>query len=403
MTRLGVLDVGSNAAQLQVVDACAGAPPLPIHAIKIPTRLAEEVSVTGLISREGEDRVATAVRQALETARELSVDQLYPFVTAAIRDSGNRDIILDRIVAETGIHLQSRSGEQEARLTYLAVRNWYGRQAGRLLNIDIGGGSMELAFGRDAVPEFVVALPLGAGRVSSEFLRPDPPSRAQIRSLRRHVRSQARQVANRVQWEGNPRRVVVTSKTFKQLARLNGAASARKGPFAHRTLSRTQVKRSIRRLEAVAAADRSRFRGVKFARAWQILGGAVVAYETMRCLGVEIAEVSPWALREGIMLKHLFSLREPDAGLTLQPMIVNDTLRLRHRHSDSHSPTRRQSVMDGEAEALGRDVGDVVVALIAGNPATSIRLPNRRSGQYVSPETLLGTHAPVERCIGVQV
>ncbi|WP_234790697.1 hypothetical protein [Mycolicibacterium wolinskyi] len=318
--RLGVLDVGSNAAQLQVVDAFAGAPPLPIRAVKIPTRLGEEASSDGAIGQSGMDRIVAAVRVAVESAHALHVDQLYPFVTAAIRDSSNRDEVLQLVADETGTRLRYLSGEQEARLTYFAVRSWYGWQAGRLLNIDIGGGSMELAFGRDAIPDLAVSLPLGAGRVSTMFLRPDPPSKAQVKDLRRHVRQQVREVANRVQWEGTPRRVVATSKTFKQLARFGGAACGRKGPFVRRTVSRTQVAQSIQNLMGVSVQERAQFRGIKPARAWQILGGAVVAYETMRCLGIDQAEVSPWALREGIMLEYLSSLRIPEGELSLQPL-----------------------------------------------------------------------------------
>lgn len=324
--RLGVLDVGSNAAQLQVVDAFAGGPPLPIHAVKVPTRLSDEVGFEGSISAQGVDRVVDAVRVVIQAAHELHVDQLYPFVTAAIRDAGNQPAILDRIRAETGVGMQYLTGEEEARLTYLAVRNWYGWQAGRLLNVDIGGGSMELAFGRDAVPELAVSLPLGAARVSAAFLRPDPPSRAQIKSLRRFVRAQVRDVVNRVQWEGTPRRVVATSKTFKQLARLSGAASGREGPFVRRTVTRSQVAEAIRRLTKVGARDRGKLRGVKPARAWQILGGAVVAHETMRCLRIHEAEISPWALREGIVLEHLSTLAGTGEHLTLQPLTLDDAV-----------------------------------------------------------------------------
>jgi exopolyphosphatase / guanosine-5'-triphosphate,3'-diphosphate pyrophosphatase len=318
--RLGVIDVGSNAAQLQVVDARAGAPPLPIHAVKMPTHLGEEAGIEGLISTEGADRVVAAMQRALNAARELRVEQLCPFVTAAIRDAGNREEILSRIHDETGVRPQYLTGEQEARLTYLAVRSWYGWQAGSLLNIDIGGGSMEIAFGRDAVPELAVSLPLGAGRVTAEFLRPDPPSKAQIRELRRYVRRQVREVANRVRWEGTPRQVIVTSKTFKQLARLSGAPRGREGPFVRRTVSKQQVRQCIRELVRIAAKKRGRLRGIRPARSWQILGGAVVAYETMRSLGIDKAEVSPWALREGIMLEHLSSVL-PDEPLTLQPLM----------------------------------------------------------------------------------
>jgi exopolyphosphatase / guanosine-5'-triphosphate,3'-diphosphate pyrophosphatase len=317
--RLGVIDVGSNAAQFGGVEARAGAPPLPIHAVKVPTRLGEEADLEGSISQEGADRVVGAVQRALDAARELRVDQLCPFVTATIRDAANRDEVLERILDETGVRPQHLTGEQEARLTYLAVRSWYGWQTGSLLNIDIGGQSMEVALGRDAVPKLAVSLPLGAGRVTAEFLRPDPPSKAQIKELRRHVRQQVREVANRVQWEGTPRFVVATSKTFKQLARLSGAPRGRDGPFVRRTVSKQQVRQTIRRLAEVSAKNRSGLRGIRPTRAWQILGGAVVAYETMRCLRIEKADVSPWALREGIMLEHLSSLL-PDEPLTLQPL-----------------------------------------------------------------------------------
>jgi exopolyphosphatase/guanosine-5'-triphosphate,3'-diphosphate pyrophosphatase len=112
-----VLDVGSNSTQLQVVDAVAGAPPLPLHAVKQPTRLGEETGPDGAISEDRVDRVVAGVLDAVNAAHEFGVEQLYPFVTAAIRDATNRDAILDRIEAEAGIRLQYLTGEQEARLT----------------------------------------------------------------------------------------------------------------------------------------------------------------------------------------------------------------------------------------------------------------------------------------------
>ena len=134
-------------------------------------------------------------------------------------------------------------------------------------------------------------------------------------------------MANRVQWEGTPRRVVATSKTFKQLARLNGAPRGREGPFVRRTISRSQVAQSIRQLMAVLAAQDGRSFGEssRLGRG-RILGGAVVAYETMRCLRIEQAEVSPWALREGIVLEHLAALRGAGERLTLQPLMFNGSV-----------------------------------------------------------------------------
>src|SRR5690242_21651172 len=173
----------------------------------------------------------------MTAARHLGVQQLYVFTTSAVRDAANRDLILDRVEAEAGVRPQYLSGEAEARLTYLAVHQWYGWSAGRLLVLDIGGGSMEVVLGRDAQPELAVSLPLGAGRLTREYLLHDPPRQTELAALRRHVNTTLREVADRLRWEGAPARAIATSKTFKQLARLSGAPAQRKGPFVRRSLA----------------------------------------------------------------------------------------------------------------------------------------------------------------------
>lgn len=232
--RLGVLDIGSNAAQLQIVDLAAGSPPLPAHAVKNPTLLSDEITEAGAITPNGIERVSSAVSDAVQVAGQQHVNQLYPFVTAVIRDAANREQVLDQIEAAAGVRPQFLTGEQEARLTYLAVHRWYGWSAGRLLLLDIGGASMEVALGRDAMPQLAISLPLGARRLTDQFLASDPPTRKQIKAARRHIRDTLGEVADRLRWEAEPRRVVATSKTFKQLGRLAGAAPQRKGPFVRR-------------------------------------------------------------------------------------------------------------------------------------------------------------------------
>jgi exopolyphosphatase/guanosine-5'-triphosphate,3'-diphosphate pyrophosphatase len=317
--RLGVLDIGSNAAQLQIVDVTAGGPPLPAHAVKEPTLLGEEMLPDGCIGPAGVDRVCGAVARAVETAERQAIDMLYTFVTSAIRDAKNRDEVLDEIHACAGVRPQYLSGDEEARLTYLAVHRWYGWSAGRLLLLDIGGGSMEIVLGRDAEPQLAISLPLGAGRLTRGMLPDDPPSRGQLKSLRRHIRDTLRTVADRVRWEGDPRRVVATSKTFKQLARLSGCAAQRKGPFVRRELMRRDVQKWIPRLATMTADERAKLRGISLPRGRQILAGAVVADLTMATLDIRSLEICPWALREGIVLRHLESIAQ-EAPFSLQPI-----------------------------------------------------------------------------------
>jgi exopolyphosphatase/guanosine-5'-triphosphate,3'-diphosphate pyrophosphatase len=188
----------------------------------------------------------------MSAARRLGVQQLYVFTTSAVRDAANRDLILDRVEAQAGVRPQYLSGEDEARLIYLAVHQWYGWSAGRLLILDIGGGSMEIVLGRDAEPELAVSLPLGAGRLTRLFLPDDPPSRDQLRALRRHVNATLREVADRLLWEGVPERAIGISKTFKQLARLSGAPAQRKGPFVRRYVTARDLETWIPRLPLCA-------------------------------------------------------------------------------------------------------------------------------------------------------
>src|SRR3954447_22604550 len=318
--RLGVLDIGSNSAQLQIVDVAAGGPPLPAQAVKEPTLLGDELLPDGSISEAGIERVCAAVSNAIRTGERHGIDKLYTFVTSAVRDATNRDEVLDLIGSVSGVRPQFLSGDEEARLTYLAAHRWYGWSAGRLLLLDIGGGSMEIVLGRDAEPQLAISLRLGAGRLTREFLPTDPPSRSHLKAMRRHIRETLGEIADRVRWEGDPRRVVAASKTFKQLARLSGAPPQRKGPFVLRVLTRRDLHARIRRLARLSAEERSRLPGVSAPRARYILAGAIVADLTMMTLDIDALEVCPWALREGIVLRHLESMAYP-APFSLRPLL----------------------------------------------------------------------------------
>ncbi|GAA3624317.1 hypothetical protein GCM10022267_08040 [Lentzea roselyniae] len=128
-----MLDIGSNSAQLQIVDVRPGAPPLPAHAVKEPTLLGEEILPDESISDDGVERDVRAVADAVTAAARHGVDQLYPFATSAVRDAVNREAVVDRVdrvERGVGIRPQFLDGGQEARLTCLAAHRWYGWSAG---------------------------------------------------------------------------------------------------------------------------------------------------------------------------------------------------------------------------------------------------------------------------------
>ncbi|MFF3461608.1 Ppx/GppA family phosphatase [Streptomyces sp. NPDC002619] len=303
--RLGVLDVGSNTVHLLVVDAHPGARPLPAHSHKAELRLAQLLDGDGAVGPDGIEKLVGVVREALQAAEDKGVEDLLPFATSAVREATNADDVLARVHAETGVELQVLTGAEEARLTFLAARRWFGWSAGKLLVLDIGGGSLEIAYGIDEEPDTAASLPLGAGRLTAGWLPGDPPAPEAIRALRRHVRAQIARTVGEFSRSGAPDHVVATSKTFKQLARIAGAARSADGLYVQRELKRQSLEAWVPRLAGMTTDQRSELPGVSEGRSSQLLAGALVAEAAMDLFGVENLEICPWALREGVILRRL--------------------------------------------------------------------------------------------------
>jgi exopolyphosphatase/guanosine-5'-triphosphate,3'-diphosphate pyrophosphatase len=310
--RLGVLDVGSNTVHLLVVDAHRGGHPTPTHDDRWLLRLAEHVGEDDLLSEEGEESLLRAVTTACAQARAQGCEEVLGLVTSAIREARNGSEVLQRVRDETGVDLQVTSGEDEARLTFLAVRRWYGWSAGRLLVLDIGGGSLELAAGMDEDPDVALSLPLGAGRMTRRFL-PDAttggrPDLKALSDLETYAADLLRPAAKKLRAAGPPDLVAATSKTFRTLARLTGAAPYSAGLRVPRQLTADgldQLLGFVSRIESAALAE---LRGVSPDRAHQVPAGAVVAQAALRAVDVPFVRICPWALREGVILRRLDSL-----------------------------------------------------------------------------------------------
>ncbi|MEU8171326.1 Ppx/GppA phosphatase family protein [Microbispora hainanensis] len=306
--RLGVLDVGSNTVHLLVMDAHQGARPLPAFSHKDELRLAEHLVGGDRLSDEGAARLGAFVREAVRIAEDKGVEDLVAFATSAVRDAVNGEDVLAQIKADTRVDIQVLSGDDEARLTFLAVRRWFGWSSGRLLVTDIGGGSLEIASGIDEEPDVAVSLPLGAGRLTRDRFTADPPDPEELRALRRHVRAEIARTVGAVAKYGRPDHAVATSKTFRQLARIAGAASSGEGPYVKRTLTHEDLVEWTGRLATMPAARRAELPGVSAGRAAQLLAGAVVADAAMDLFELPVLEICPWALREGVILRRLDGL-----------------------------------------------------------------------------------------------
>ena len=303
--RLGVLDVGSNTVHLLVVDAHEGGHPDPVRSHKTQLRLAELLRPDGSLGADGTKVLVQAAQEARAAAEDEGVEDLVAFATSAVREATDSAAVLQAVRDDAGVDLRVLPGEDEARLTFLAVRRWFGWSAGRLLCLDIGGGSLELAAGIDEEPEVALSVPLGAGRLTRDRLHGDPPRKKDVEAVRAYAREQVEGVAARLLEGGRPDRAVVTSKTFRSLARLDGAAPYAQGPRVPRRLRRSGLAKQVERLQGMTAEQRCQLPGVSESRASQLLAGAVVAHTALEVLGLDEVSVCPWALREGVILRRL--------------------------------------------------------------------------------------------------
>ena len=306
--RLGVIDVGSNTVHLLVVDAHPGASPTPYHSERSILRLMRYLDADGAITEEGVQRIISAIRDLVATVQEIGVDDMIATATSAIREAPNGVEVLARIEREAGVRLDVLSGEDEARITMLAVRRWLGWSAGEILLFDIGGGSFEIAQGADEYPDVQVSLPLGAGRSTINYLSADPPSQAAVSALRAHARAEFTKVRNEIfSARPKPKRVVGTSKTIRSLARLvGGPQDPVTGDLA--PLHYVGLREWEPSLRDMPGSVREYLPGITPERGYQIMAGAVVLRTAMKVFGVDTLTISPWALREGIVLRYIDAL-----------------------------------------------------------------------------------------------
>lgn len=307
--RLGVLDVGSNTVHFLVVDAHQGARPLPVYSHKAELRLGDHITDGDELSAECAAQLRSFVLEALTIAEDKGVEELLAFATSAVRDASNGDEVLAWIQQETQASVRVLPGPDESRLTFLAARRWFGWSSGKLLMLDIGGGSLEIGYGIDEVPDVAMSLPLGAGRLTREWFSNDPPPGDEVRRMRKHVRAEIARRAGEVMRSGPPDRAVATSKTFRQLSRIAGAAPSGDGLYVRRVVSHADITKLAERLPAMTAAQRAELPGVSRGRAPQLAAGAVVADAAMDLFNLPELEICPWALREGVILRRLDMLQ----------------------------------------------------------------------------------------------
>lgn len=306
--RLGVLDIGSNTVHLLAANAHPGGRPTATTSDRTVLRLMRFLTDDGAISEEGVRALEAAVTRAREIAAVENVDALLATATSAVREARNGVEVIARIEAALGQSLQVLGGQAEAELTYLAVRRWFGWAAGRIMLLDIGGGSFEFAAGAEETPELAASVPLGAGRMTVQFLPDDPPGLEAVERLREHARGVLAPLAEQFRALPKPDHIVGSSKAIRSLATLAGRRVASVPSYDRVELAKDSLAAWIPRLAKIPAAARQELPGITPDRTFQIVAAAVCLHTAMEALKIDVLEVSPWALREGVLLRYIESM-----------------------------------------------------------------------------------------------
>jgi exopolyphosphatase/guanosine-5'-triphosphate,3'-diphosphate pyrophosphatase len=313
--RLAVLDVGSNTVHLVVVDGHADGTFAVVGRERDTLRLAEAAFPSMSLPPEAVGRLVASVTRMRAVADRLGAGALVGFATSAIREARNGLDVLGRVREATGVTIAVLPGVEEARLTYLAARRWTTFSARRLLVVDIGGGSLEVAAGEGERPELARSFPLGATRLTRRFVRSDPVRPEELVALRVHALALLGPLAERLRerpWDV----VCGTSKTFRNLGEVAGALPGAPTPphafgFAgadgHTApiLTREALNVVAGYLAGTSAKERGRLSGLDPLRAGTVVAGSQVAALVMQAFGLRELVLAPWALREGVILETM--------------------------------------------------------------------------------------------------
>lgn len=186
MRRHSVVDVGSNTIHLLVGEVDEGAV-LPVTGEKVSARLGAGVEKTGRLDEGRLDLAAEAIALFAGIAAMNGAPSPEILATSAVRDAGNGQELVERVMEATGLKMHLISGEKEAALGFRGALSAL-RYEGKVLVVDLGGGSAQLILGdASSGPEERVSLPLGTNRTTERFVREDPPTDGELEALREHA------------------------------------------------------------------------------------------------------------------------------------------------------------------------------------------------------------------------
>ncbi|HUO16058.1 MAG TPA: Ppx/GppA phosphatase family protein [Verrucomicrobiae bacterium] len=298
MPTFAAVDIGSNSVRLKIARLVSGRLRAILEDREV-TRLGEGVFRSGFLTPESMAETVKVLRRFHRTTQQVVTDSVRVVATSALRDARNSQAFLEWVRSATGWRVEIVSGVEEARLIHLGLVTSPRIDNSPTLMIDLGGGSCELTVSQRGHIRDAVSLPLGAVRLTNEFLPHDPPRKGELKQLRGFIAREVSRVVTRIA-PTRIRNVIATSGTAAALAAM--ATHLRRGRYRERpVVSRAEMKRIAKRLARTSLAERPNIEGIGPRRAEIIVAGAIVYQELLDRLHLKGFRYSPLGLRDGIL------------------------------------------------------------------------------------------------------
>ncbi|HJT69615.1 MAG TPA: Ppx/GppA phosphatase family protein [Terriglobales bacterium] len=298
MPTFAAVDIGSNSVRLKISRLSAHRL-IEIHEDREVTRLGESVFTGGLLSPEAIALTVKVLRRFHRAVQRAGAETVRVVATSALRDARNSRAFLEWVRSATGWRVEIISGLEEARLIHLGLTSTLRVNSSPVLMIDLGGGSCELTISAKGHIRETVSLPLGAVRLTNDFVHHDPPRKSELRQLRGFISREVGRVAQRIAG-AKPKIVIATSGTAEALATVSHAMYRTKSQRGM-TVTHLQMRRIAKMLARLSLEERRKIPGIGVRRAEIIIAGASVYAELLDRYKLGGFRFSPLGLRDGLL------------------------------------------------------------------------------------------------------
>ncbi|MEI6848236.1 MAG: Ppx/GppA phosphatase family protein [Chlorobiaceae bacterium] len=309
MKRVSCIDIGTNTALLLIADLEPDSGSiLPVYHKQTIVRLGKNIDAEKVIDGEAQERLANCLNDYCRISSDHSCETIIAVGTSALRDAANRNEVICKVAAETGITLKCISGQEEAELTFFGAVAGMNNVSELFMVIDIGGGSTEISMGSLSGVTESISLNIGSVRFTERFFTSQPPLQKEVDAAKAEIDKQltsnilpffsAREQAYGV--AGTVTTLAQVSMEMKHFDALKVHNYALKYFDVHKLLEQFKEKKHQEIIEL----------GIPEGRADVIVMGTLILHQFMRLLGIGEIKVSIQGLRFGLAQQELLRLQK---------------------------------------------------------------------------------------------